>query len=137
MDIDEILENFEFLDTQEERYRYIIDLGKGLDGLPEGQKSEANRVHGCMSRVWMVARPEDDGRLGIGADSDAFIVRGLIAIVLATYAGKTPRDILDTNVLSVFAAIGLEQHLSMGRRNGLHAMVQRVKAFAEREIGAA
>jgi cysteine desulfuration protein SufE len=137
MDIDEILENFEFLDTQEERYRYIIDLGKGLAGLPEAQKSEANRVHGCMSRVWMVAQPEDGGRLGIGADSDAFIVRGLIAIVLATYAGKTPQDILNTDVLAVFETIGLEQHLSMGRRNGLHAMVKRVKTLAERELGSA
>jgi cysteine desulfuration protein SufE len=134
MDIAEIVENFEFLDSGEERYRYIIDLGKGLDGLDEEHKTEENRVHGCLSRVWMVAESLPSGALAVRADSDAFIVRGLIAIVLATYRGKTPAEIVSLDVEQVFADIQLEQHLSMGRRNGLFSMVQRIQSFAKARL---
>jgi cysteine desulfuration protein SufE len=132
MDIEEILENFTFLESGEERYRYIIDLGKELEGLPDADKVEDNRVHGCQSRVWMVAGASDGEALVVKADSDAFVVRGLIAIVLATFAGKTPQEAISLDVESVFEKIGLAQQLSMGRRNGLHAMVQRIRALGAR-----
>ena len=130
MDIDEIIENFEFLDPGEEQYRYIIDLGKALEGLPDDDKVEPNRVHGCQSRVWMTASLDDASRLQLKADSDAFIVRGLIAILLALYADRTPADVLAVDADAAFGKMGLEQHLSMGRRNGLHSMVQRVRKLA-------
>ncbi len=131
MDLDEILETFEYLDTGEDRYRYIIDLGKGLEGLPEDDRIESNRVHGCMSRVWMTAEPTEGGQqLHLRADSDAFVVRGLIAIVIAMYDGKTVEQIIAVDPQEVFGRMGLEQQLSMGRRNGLFSMVQRVRALA-------
>lgn len=135
MDIDEILENFEFLDSGEERYRYIIDLGKELEGLPDEAKVETNRVHGCQSRVWMTADLDEAGALQVHADSDAFIVRGLIAILLALYSGRPPAEVLSTDAESTFGEIGLESHLSMGRRNGLHAMVQRIQTLAKLHAG--
>jgi cysteine desulfuration protein SufE len=127
--LDEILETFSFLDEGEERYRYIIELGKELSGLPDEAKVEANRVHGCQSRVWMVA-DVDDGVLDVRADSDAFIVRGLIKILLSIYEGKSPAEAAELDPKGVFEQIGLEQHLSMGRRNGLFSMVGRVQALA-------
>lgn len=132
MDIEEIVENFEFLEPGEERYRYIIDLGKNLQGLPEEDKTETTRVHGCQSRVWMTATMDEatPPRLQVHADSDAFIVRGLIAILLALYANRTPAEALEIDADAAFARMGLEQHLSMGRRNGLHSMVQRVRTLA-------
>lgn len=129
MALDEIIETFEFLETGEERIRYIIELGKDLEGLPEDAHTEENRVHGCMSRVWMTGSMKD-GRLGLLADSDAFIVKGLIAILLAIYADKTPAQALETDPKKTFEAIGLESHLSMGRRNGLHSMVGRIRKLA-------
>jgi cysteine desulfuration protein SufE len=130
MDIAEILENFEFLETGEDRYRYIIDLGKELEGLPEELKVETHRVHGCQSRVWMVGSSGPAGQLVVRADSDAFVVRGLIAIVLAVFRGKSPAEVPAVDVEGVFAQLGLEQQLSLGRRNGLHAMVERIRALA-------
>jgi cysteine desulfuration protein SufE len=129
MDFDEIVETFELLDSGEDRYRYIIDLGKELVGLPEELKVEAHRVHGCQSRVWMVAA-RDGEVLSVRADSDAFVVRGLVAILLAAYRGKTPQEVLAVDAERVFGSLGLEQHLSQGRRNGLNAMVQRIRALA-------
>lgn len=131
MDIEEIVENFEALEPGEERYRFLIDLGKELPDMPEGDKVETNRVHGCLSRVWLTAELTDDNALALRADSDAFIVRGLIAVLLALYAGRTPAEIHAIDPMDTFGRIGLDQHLSMGRRNGLHAMVQRVRALAD------
>lgn len=132
MTLEQILEDFEALEPGEERYRYLIDLGKDLPGLPDELKVEENRILGCLSRVWLVADPVEDGvrRLHLRADSDAFIVRGLIAIVLAMYQDRTAAEILAVDTNAIFASIGLDQHLSMGRRNGLHSMVQRVRAMA-------
>jgi cysteine desulfuration protein SufE len=129
MDLDEIVETFEALEPGEERYRYLIELGKGLEGLPEELKIEPNRVHGCQSRVWMVVEPEG-GRLHVRADSDAFIVRGLVAIVLALFDHRTPAEVGALDPTVTFGRLGLEQMLSMGRRNGLYSMVQRLKALA-------
>lgn len=129
MDLDTIVADFEALEPGEERYRYLIDLGRGLPGLPDEAKTEANRVHGCQSQVWLRARV-DGGRLVLEADSDAFIVRGLVAILFAMFSDRTPAEVLDIDPMPVFEAIGLEQHLSLGRRNGLHAMVQRIRALA-------
>ncbi len=128
--LDQILEDFAALEPGEERYRYLIDLGKDLPGLPEDLKVEENRVLGCLSRVWLVSDQPEPGRLHIRADSDAFIVRGLIAIVLAMYQDRTAAEILALDPESVFGSIGLDQHLSMGRRNGLYSMVQRVRSLA-------
>ncbi|MCB9664580.1 MAG: SufE family protein [Alphaproteobacteria bacterium] len=130
MDIDEIVETFEALDPGEDRYRFLIELGKDLPGLPDEAKVESHRVHGCQSRVWMVAGVDEQGHLALHADSDAFLVRGLIAVLLATYAGLSPAQAVDVDPLATFARIGLEQQLSMGRRNGLHSMVQRIRALA-------
>ena len=129
MTLDEIIETFEALDPGEERYRYLIDLGKGVAGLPEELKTEEHRVHGCQSRVWMVAG-HHDGRLVLRADSDAFIVRGLLAILLAIYDGRALADVPGVDAQALFAQIGLDAHLSMGRRNGLYSMIQRIQALA-------
>lgn len=129
MDIDDILDNFEVLEPGEERYRFLIDLGKELPGLPDDAKTEDRIVPGCLSRVWMVADVQD-GRLEVQADSDAFIVRGLIAILLSLYNGRTPAEARALDPGPVFARIGLDQHLSMGRRNGLQSMVKRIQAHA-------
>lgn len=129
MDIDEIVENFEVLEPGEERYRFLIDLGKELPGLDEAYKTDEHIVRGCLSRVWMTAE-RDGPRMHLMADSDAFIVRGLIAILLALYDGRTSEEIATLDPQETFRTIGLEQHLSLGRRNGLHAMVQRIRALA-------
>jgi cysteine desulfuration protein SufE len=130
MDLQEIVETFAMIDDGEERYRYLIELGRDLEGLPEAAKVEDHRVHGCQSRVWMLASAEG-GALQLRADSDAFIVRGLIAILLAIFDRKPLAEVAATDPKPTFAALGLDAHLSMGRRNGLYAMVQRVHKLAE------
>lgn len=139
MTLEQILEDFEALEPGEERYRYLIDLGKDLPGLPDELKVEENRILGCLSRVWLVADPVHDGalRFHLRADSDAFIVRGLIAIVLAIFQDRTAEEILGTDANAIFGKIGLDQHLSMGRRNGLHSMIVRVRALAAEGAGRA
>ena len=131
--LDELIENFEFLDDWEDRYRYLIDLGKNLDALPDSMKTDINRVRGCTSQVWLVHKLATDqgrSRLIFEADSDAFIVRGLVAILLATYSNKTPDDILKVDIESVFKRMGLERNLSLSRRNGFFSMVERIKHIA-------
>ena len=131
--LDELIENFEFLDDWEDRYRYLIDLGKNLDSLPDAMKTEVNRVRGCTSQVWLVHKLSADhnpSRIVFEADSDAFIVRGLVAILLATYSNKTPDDILNVDIESVFKRMGLERNLSLSRRNGFFSMVERIKHIA-------
>lgn len=130
--IEEIVESFEALEPGEERYRYLIELGKGVPGLPDDEKTETNKVQGCLSQVWMKATLEEGPpvRLNLAADSDAFIVRGLLAVLLALYSGRTPAEVAAIDAQAVFGQIGLDQHLSMGRRNGLWSMVQRVRTLA-------
>lgn len=129
MDAEELVESFELFDDWEDRYRYIIDLGKKLPPMPEAAKTEENKVRGCMSQVWMI-HDVKDGKLHFEADSDAFIVRGLIALLMELFNDRTPEEILSVDALDLFRRIGLEGHLSPNRRNGLVSMVERIKAAA-------
>ena len=127
----ELLENFEFLDDWMERYRYIIELGKRLPELPEAQRTAENKVLGCQSQVWLVTSESDDPDVMVfEADSDAHIVRGLVAILLVMFSGKTRAEIAALDPRPTFAELGLDQHLSQGRSNGLLSMVGRIKALA-------
>lgn len=134
MTLDEIRENFELLEGWEERYRYLVDLGKKLKPMSPADKTEANKVDGCMSQVWMVGRPavDNDGDrvLALTADSDAIIVRGLIAILMAVYDRKTPEEIQAIDIGSLFDDLGFGQHITLNRRNGFYAMVQRIRREA-------
>jgi len=127
--VEDIVETIGFFDDWEDRYRYIIDLGKELPGLPEAHKREDLLVRGCQSQVWLDWR-EQDGRIRFTVDSDALIVRGLIAIILAAFDGQTPRAILDFDIDGYFAKLDLLKHLSPTRGNGLRAMVQRIRDVA-------
>ncbi len=129
-----IVEDFAFLGDWVQRYEYIVDLGKGLDGLDEAEKVDDRLVPGCQSRVWFYA-DRDGTRLRFRADSDAIIVRGLIAILLRIYSNRTPEEILATPP-SFFEALELGSHLSGSRANGLHAMVLRIHQFASTGGGA-
>ncbi len=130
MDINELIENFEMLEDWEDRYRYIIDLGSSLEPLADKYKTDEWKVRGCQSQVWLV--PEiSNGFLRFRGDSDAMIVKGLIAIVFAIFAGKTAAEIKTFPVESVFARLGLEEHLSPSRRNGLFSMVEKIRFYAD------
>ncbi|MCA9664464.1 MAG: SufE family protein [Myxococcales bacterium] len=156
--IERIIANFEVLDDWADRYRYIIDLGRQLPGLPSDCRVECNRVDGCVSKVWLVEEM-DAGSVGdlmeavarsagealpvagdsrcpmyFNADSDAHIVRGLIAILLHLYCGKTPEEILALDPAPLFTQLGLDKHLSVSRSNGLNAMVKRLKQLAAEQI---
>lgn len=132
MDLDEVVANFDLLDDWNDRYGYLIELGDSLPPMDAALKTAETKVDGCMSQVWMVAS-RNDGKLDIVADSDAHIVRGLIAILLAMYSGKAPEAILATDANTTFAKLGLDKHLSPGRSNGLQSMVRRIKTFAAAE----
>jgi cysteine desulfuration protein SufE len=129
--IDAIRADLADLDDWEDRYRYIIELGRMLPPFPDALRTETNKVRGCTSQVWITSsleRPEADSPavLEFRGDSDAHIVRGLVAILLALYQGKTPDDILQIDAKSVFAEFGLKDHLSPQRSNGFYAMVERI-----------
>jgi cysteine desulfuration protein SufE len=127
---DDIIDNLSFFDSWEDRYRYIIDLGKQLPPIDDSLKTEDRLVRGCQSQVWL--EPEfKDGILSFQVDSDAHIVRGLLAIVMSAYNGKTPKAILDFDIEGFFGKIDLVKHLSPTRGNGLRAMVQRIRSIAE------
>jgi cysteine desulfuration protein SufE len=131
---DEILADFELLDDWEDRYRYVIELGRRLEPLPETERSPANKVQGCVSQVWLTTHVDQtDGspRLTFIGDSDAHIVRGLIAILFALYSGKTAHDILATDAASKLGLLHLKEHLTPQRSNGLMAMVKRIRTDAE------
>ena len=130
--IPELIEEFEELADWEERCDYLIDLGFELPEFPPEAKTEQNRVHGCQSNVWLIAeaKPTSPPTVEILADSDAMIVRGLIAVLLTIYSGRTPQEILATDVHDIFEKLGLDRHLSTARKNGLMGMVQRIRAFA-------
>ena len=134
MTIEEILEDFALLDDWEDRYRYVIELGKKLDPLPEPERTPRNKVRGCASQVWLsttVIRDQASPHLTFRGDSDAHIVRGLVAIVLALFDNKTPAEILNTDAEAVFRQIGLSDHLTAQRSNGLRALVDRIRADAD------
>lgn len=130
---EEIVEDFEFIDEWEDRYRYVIDLGKKMAPLSEGQKIPATKVEGCASQVWIV--PEIDGegaeaRIGFQGESDAMIVGGLIAVLHALYDGLTPNEALKVEAQIEMGRLGLDQHLSSQRSNGLRAMIQRIRQIS-------
>lgn len=131
--LDKIMDDFEFLDDWEDRYRYVIELGKDLPDLAEDKKTADNKVQGCASQVWLVSRSngEADPVLTFEGDSDAHIVRGLVAIVMAVYSGKRASEITSLDALDVFAKIGLVEHLSAQRANGLRSMINRIRAEAQ------
>ena len=130
MDTDELLENFDLFDDWEDRYAYLIDLGRKLPDLPPELKQDAFKVQGCLSQVWFIPEDRGDGRLHWQGDSDSAIVKGLIAVLQVLYAGKTPSEVAAVDIDGIFHQIGLERHLSMNRRNGFYAMVQRLRDFA-------
>ncbi len=130
----EIRDGFAFLDSWDDKYRYLIELGRTLEPLPDGERSAANKVEGCASQVWLWTRPEADGhgaaRLHFVGDSDAHIVRGLMAVALSLFDRKTPAEVAAIDAEAAFAEIDLASHLSSQRANGLRAMIRRIKAEA-------
>ena len=133
--IDEIVENFTLLDQWDDRYRYVIELGRTLPPLADSAHVEANKVRGCASQVWLRHARETGWRggpvLSFDGDSDAHIVRGLIAILFALYSGKSAREILATDALALFDRIGLRENLTPQRSNGLRSMVERIRTEAK------
>ena len=132
--IEEIVENFGLLDEWDDRYRYVIELGRTLTPLPDEAHVDANKVQGCASQVWLVTNVKPNGASGpiltFQGDSDAHIVRGLIAILFSLYSGKSARDILAIDSLELFDRIGLRENLTPQRSNGLRSMVERIRAEA-------
>jgi cysteine desulfuration protein SufE len=135
MTIDQILSDFEVLDSWDDRYRYLIELGRKLVPLPAAAHTEANKVQGCASQVWFVSktRPAANGGgpvLEFLGDSDAHIVKGLIAILFSLYSGQAAKKILDTDAIALFERLGLREHLTPQRSNGFRSMVERIRTDA-------
>jgi cysteine desulfuration protein SufE len=135
MDLERLYKNFEVLGDWQDRYRFLIDLGKQLPPLPEAEKTERNRVHGCMSSVHMVVRddPRRSGAIEFSAQSDALIVNGLIAVLDIIYNHRTPEEIEGVDIESIFKKLGLEGHISPNRRNGFFSMVERLRNLTTRK----
>jgi cysteine desulfuration protein SufE len=138
--IDEIVENFSLLDDWDDRYRYLIELGRQLPPLEQSAYTEVNKVQGCASQVWLETNVRPNGAAGpvltFVGDSDAHIVRGLIAILLALFSGRTAKDILGTDAIAVFEKIGLREHLTPQRSNGFRSMVERIRSEARTALAA-
>ena len=136
--LDQIIDDFAFLDEWEDRYRYVIELGKQLPELAEDKRTLENKVQGCASQVWLVSHSDGaaDPVLTFEGDSDAHIVRGLVAIVLAVYSGKPASEIAATDAIEIFDRIGLVEHLSSQRANGLRSMVRRIRQEATAKVAA-
>ena len=138
--IDEIKDNFELLEDWDDRYRYVIELGRTLTPMPDDEHTAANKVNGCASQVWLsrkLARRDDNSAvLSYLGDSDAHIVRGLIAILLTMVSDRTPKDILATDTIAVFNELGFKEHLTPQRSNGLRAMVERIRKDATDTLAA-
>ena len=130
-ELDDLSSEFDLLDDWEERYRYVIDLGRALEPLSEAERGDANKVRGCASQVWLVRQADTDGRLEFRGDSDAHIVRGLIAILLRLYSKRMPEEILAFDARAAFDRLGLSGALSGQRTNGLYSMVERIRRDAE------
>jgi cysteine desulfuration protein SufE len=139
--IDDIRENFELLEDWDDRYRYVIELGRTLDPMAEAEHSATNKVQGCASQVWLSKRIErseaGEALLKYRGDSDAHIVRGLIAILLTLFSGHTPQQILATDAIAIFNEFGFREHLTPQRSNGLRAMVERIRTDAREALAAA
>ena len=138
MTIDEIRENFALLDDWDDRYRYVIELGRTLAPMSEAEHSQENKVQGCASQVWLSKRIDrkgsDEPVLNYLGDSDAHIVRGLIAILLTLYSGHTPQQILATDAIALFNEFGFREHLTPQRSNGLRSMVERIRSDARQAL---
>lgn len=132
--LDEIIANFDLLDEWDDRYRYLIELGKGLEPLPEDAHNDVNKVRGCASQVWLEGRleggPGPETQLHFRGDSDAHIVRGLVALALAIYSGRTASEILATDAFAIYEKLGLAAHLTPQRSNGVRSMIERIKSDA-------
>lgn len=139
MNVDELVENFELLGPWEERYRYLIELGRKLPPMPDTDKTEANKVRGCMSQVWLTHEVVDGEppRLRFHGDSDAHIVKGLIALLFLLVSERTPREILDLDVADAFSRLGFENQITMNRRNGFYSMVERIRQMASEHAASA
>jgi cysteine desulfuration protein SufE len=140
MTIETIRADFALLDEWEDRYRYLIELGRGLPPFPEALRTEANKVRGCVSQVWLASAVKRNGSaapvLEFQGDSDAHIVRGLVAVLFTLVQGKTPPEILATDAKTVFGELGLAEHLTPQRSNGFFSMVERIRADARTAAGA-
>lgn len=138
--IDDILADFDVIDDWEERYRYVIELGRGLAPLDEADRTEANKVRGCASQVWLATRMArgDDGlvRLSFTGDSDAHIVKGLVAVMIALFSGRSAQEILTLDPEPTFSAIGLREHLTPQRANGVASMLERIRGDARAALAA-
>ena len=129
--LDDLAAEFDLLGDWEERYRYVIELGRDLEPLSDAERSDANKVRGCASQVWLVTEPQADGTIRFRGDSDAHIVRGLIAILLRLFSGRAPADIVAFDIKAAFDTLGLSGALSSQRSNGLAAMATRIRRDAE------
>ena len=138
--IDEIIENFDLMEEWDDRYRYLIELGRALPPLPEGARNDANKVQGCASQVWLSTSVKPNGAAGpvlnFEGDSDAHIVRGLIAILFALFSGKGAKDILSSDAVALFEKLGLRDHLTPQRSNGFRSMVERIRRDANAALAA-
>ena len=138
--VDEIVENFELMEEWDDRYRYLIELGRSLPPLPEQARTAANKVQGCASQVWLATTVKPNGSTGpvlsFAGDSDAHIVRGLIAVLFALYSGKGAKDILSTDAVALFEKLGLREHLTPQRSNGFRSMVERIRRDADAALAA-
>jgi cysteine desulfuration protein SufE len=133
--IDEIIDNFSLLEEWDDRYRYLIELGRTLAPLPDAARNDTNKVQGCASQVWVSTQVKPNGGHGpmleFVGDSDAHIVRGLIAVLFALYSGKPARDILSTDAIALFEKLGMREHLTPQRSNGFRSMVNRIQRDAQ------
>jgi cysteine desulfuration protein SufE len=133
--VNEIVENFALMEEWDDRYRYLIELGRSLPPLPELARTAENKVQGCASQVWLATTVKPNGGSGpvlsFAGDSDAHIVRGLIAVLFALYSGKGAKDILSTDAVALFEKLGLRDHLTPQRSNGFRSMVERIRRDAD------
>lgn len=129
MDTRALVEDFQLFDNWEDRYTYLIDLGRALPAFPEEHRVEQHKVDGCLSQVWFVQDTTDEGVVAFHADSDSAIVRGLIGVIRVLFHGQPFERAREVDVPHVFAQIGLDEHLSVNRRNGFYAMVERVRTY--------
>ena len=140
MSLNEIIENFELLEEWDDRYRYLIELGRALPPLPDAVRTDANKVQGCASQVWLATAIKPNGSAGpvlsFQGDSDAHIVRGLIAILFALYSDRGAQDILKADAIKLFEKLGLREHLTPQRSNGFRSMVERIRRDANAALAA-
>jgi len=137
MNLETIIEDFEFFDDWEDRYKYIMDLGKSLDPLSDDDYGKTNKVDGCASQVWLIINEEEVNEetiLKFKADSDSFLVKGLLAIIISIFSGKTPSNILEINYNNELDKLNLKENISQQRSNGLTAVINRVISEAQKRV---